>query len=90
MSLKLTMENESLSHIQDHIGQALTKASVGLGSTTTFLGFKGWIEQNSVIIGFSLTLVFGAIGVCIQWKNYKLNQRRVIAMEERAKRDEEP
>lgn len=66
-----------MSHIHDHVGTALTKASVGVGSATSFLGFKGWIEQNSIVIGVCLTAMFGVIGVYIQWKNYMLNKRRV-------------
>lgn len=76
-----------MSNLHEHIdtmGPAMTKASVGIGGTTSFLGIGGWIEQNAVVIGVILTLVFGVIGVCIQWKNYRLNERRVKAMEKQA------
>lgn len=77
-----------MSNFQEHIdtmGPALTKTSVGIGSTTSFLGINGWVEQNAVVIGVVLTLIFGVIGVCIQWKNYRLNERRVKAMEDQVK-----
>lgn len=75
----------------DTIGPAFTKASVGLGGATSYFGFNGWIAQNAVVIGVVLTLVFGVIGVIIQWKNYRLNKRRVEAMEKQAQAQaEEP
>lgn len=81
----------NVTQIQDHIdtlGPALTKTSVGIGGTTSFFGFNGWIAQNAVVIGVILTLIFGVIGACIQWKNYKLNERRVKAMEKQAMQKE--
>ena len=65
----------------DTVGPALTKTSVGIGGTTSLLGFNGWVEQNAVVIGVFLTLIFGVIGVLIQYKNYRLNKRRIEAME---------
>lgn len=76
-----------MSNLHEHIdtiGPALTKTSVGLGSATSLFGFNGWIAQNSVVIGVVLTLIFGVIGVTIQIKNYRLNKRRVEAMEKQA------
>ncbi len=73
----------------DTVGPALTKTSVGIGSTTSIFGFNGWVEQNAVVIGVCLTLIFGVIGVFIQYKNYRLNKRRIEAMERQANKGRE-
>lgn len=71
-----------MNHIQDTAGSILIKGSTGAAATTTFLGFNQWIEANSVLIGLGMTFVFGSIGIYFHYKNLRLSERRVKAMEE--------
>jgi hypothetical protein len=66
---------------QSNIGQFLTNTSAGSAAITGTTGWLGWIESNSIIIGFTLTLILGTLGLVIQYRNLKLNERRVKALE---------